>query len=154
MELTRMDKLKVLFLCTGNSCRSQMAEGWARRLKSDGIEAYSAGVQPHGLNKLAVQIMKEAGVDIGGQRSKHVDALKNVSFDYVVTVCDDAHEACPVFSGKTKVVHVAFDDPPRLAKSAKTEAEALAHYRRVRDEIRAFIETLPRGLRSTKARRD
>ncbi len=149
-----MDKLKVLFLCTGNSCRSQMAEGWARRLKSGSIEPYSAGVQPHGLNKLAVQVMKEAGVDIGGHRSKHVDELKNVPFDFVVTVCDDAHKACPVFPGKTEVVHVGFDDPPTLAKSAKTEADALAHYRRVRDQIRAFIETLPQGLSSTEARRD
>ena len=154
MDSKPMDKLKVLFLCTGNSCRSQMAEGWARSLKSGSIEAYSAGVQPHGLNKFAVQIMQEAGVDITGHRSKHVDDLRNVPFDYVVTVCDDAHEACPVFPGKTKVVHVGFDDPPRLAKSAKTEAEALAHYRRVRDEIRAFIETLPQGLFSTEARRD
>ncbi|MGD0137915.1 MAG: arsenate reductase ArsC [Tepidisphaeraceae bacterium] len=149
-----MHKLKVLFLCTGNSCRSQMAEGWARRLKSGSIEAYSAGIQAHGLNKFAIQTMREAGVDIGGQRSKHVDELKDVPFDYVVTVCDDAHQACPVFPGKTRVVHVGFDDPPRLAKSAKTEAEALAHYRRVRDEIRAFIEMLPQGLCSTEARRD
>ncbi|MGD0389486.1 MAG: arsenate reductase ArsC [Tepidisphaeraceae bacterium] len=144
-----MDKLKVLFLCTGNSCRSQMAEGWARRLKSDAIEAYSAGVQPHGMNRFAIRVMKEAGVDISVQRSKHVDEMKDVPFDYVVTVCDDAHEVCPVFPGKTKVVHFAFDDPPRLAKAAKTEAEALAHYRRVRDEIRAFVQTLPQGLRRT-----
>jgi len=149
-----MDKLKVLFLCTGNSCRSQMAEGWARHLKGESIDAYSAGIQPHGMNKFAIQTMKEAGVDIGGQRSKHVDELRDVPFDYVVTVCDDAHEACPVFPGKTRVVHVGFDDPPRLARSAKTEAEALAHYRRVRDEIRAFIETLPRGLPPTEPRRD
>jgi arsenate reductase (thioredoxin) len=133
-------KLRVLFLCTGNSCRSQMAEGWARHLKSDRVEPYSAGVEPHGMNKLAIQVMKEAGVDISSHHSKHVDELKNVPFDYVVTVCDDAHEACPVFPGKTKVVHVGFDDPPKLAQGAKTEEEALAHYRRVRDEIRRFIE--------------
>ena len=144
-----MPKLKILFLCTGNSCRSQMAEGWARRLKGDCIEAYSAGVQPHGMNAIAVQAMKEAGVDIGGHRSKHVDELKDVRFDYVVTVCDDAHEACPVFPGKTKVVHVGFDDPPRLAGTARSEAEALGHYRRVRDEIRAFVETLPGALRKS-----
>ena len=141
-------KLRVLFLCTGNSCRSQMAEGWARHLKGDGIEPYSAGVDPHGMNKLAIQVMKEAGVDIGRQHSKHVDELNHVPFDYVVTVCDDAYEACPLFSGKTKVVHVGFDDPPRLAKTAQTKAEALGHYRRVRDEIRQFIETLPHGLGS------
>ena len=139
-------KFRVLFLCTGNSCRSQMAEGWARRLKSDRIEPYSAGIERHGMNKLAIQVMKEAGVDISGQHSKHVDELRDVPFDYVVTVCDDAHEACPVFREKTKVLHVGFDDPPRLAKTARSEAEALGHYRRVRDEIRAFVETLPGGF--------
>jgi arsenate reductase len=141
-----MEKLKILFLCTGNSCRSQMAEGWARALKPDAVDAYSAGVEPHGMNARAVQVMAEAGVDITPQSSKHVDTLKDVPFDYVVTVCDHAHETCPLFPGKTKVVHVGFDDPPRLAKTAKSDDEALAHYRRVRDEIRAFIETLPAGL--------
>ncbi len=144
-------KLRVLFLCTGNSCRSQMAEGWARELKGDVIEAYSAGVSPHGVNRLAIQAMKEAGVDIDGQRSKYVDELREVPFDYVVTVCDDAHEACPVFPGKTKVVHVGFDDPPRLAKFARNEEEAMGHYRRVRDEIRGFVETLPAGLERQQA---
>jgi arsenate reductase (thioredoxin) len=138
-----MKKVKVLFLCTGNSCRSQMAEGWARHLKGDNLEPYSAGVEPHGMNNLAIQVMEEAGVDISGQHSKHVDELKDVPFDYVVTVCDDAHETCPIFPGKTKVVHVGFDDPPRLAKDARSEADAVGHYRRVRDEIRTFIETLP-----------
>lgn len=135
-------KLKVLFLCTGNSCRSQMAEGWAHALKSDSIEAYSAGVDPHGMNQRAIAVMKEAGVDITGQRSKHVDELKAVPFDYVVTVCGHANETCPMFPGKTKVVHVGFDDPPQLAKDVKSEDEALSHYRRVRDEIKTFIETL------------
>jgi arsenate reductase len=134
--------LDVLFLCTGNSCRSQMAEGFARKLQGDAVHAYSAGVEPHGMNERAVKVMAEAGVDISGQRSKHVDELKDVSFDYVVTVCDQAHEACPLFPGKTKVFHVGFDDPPRLAKDAKSEQEALGHYRRVRDEIRGFIENL------------
>ncbi len=133
--------LKVLFLCTGNSCRSQMAEGWARHLKSDRIEAYSAGIETHGLNPDAVRVMAEAGVDISGQRSKHVSELRGVEFDFVVTVCDHAHESCPVFPGRAKVIHVGFDDPPRLAANAKTEEERLAPYRRVRDEIRAFIET-------------
>jgi len=141
-----VNKLKILFLCTGNSCRSQMAEGWARQLKGDSIEPYSAGVEPHGMNKLAIQVMEEAGVDISGQYSKHVEELKDVPFDLVVTVCDDAHEACPVFSGKTRVVHVRFDDPPRLAKTARNESEAMEHYRRVRDEIRAFVESLPGGF--------
>lgn len=134
------EKMKVLFLCTGNSCRSQMAEGWAKHLKGKGIEAYSAGVEPHGMNKLAVQVMKEAGVDISGHHSKHVDELKGVQFDYVITVCDHANETCPLFPGKTKIIHVGFDDPPQRAKEAKTQEEGLGHYRRVRDEIRHFIE--------------
>ena len=136
------DKLKVLFLCTGNSCRSQMAEGWARALRAGLVEPYSAGVEPHGMNARAVKAMAEAGVDISRHRSKHVDELRDVPFDYVVTVCGHAHETCPVFPGKAKVVHVGFDDPPRLAKDARTDDEAMPHYRRVRDEIRAFIETM------------
>ncbi len=139
-------KVNVLFLCTGNSCRSQMAEGWARRLRPDAIEAWSAGVEPHGMNERAVRVMREAGVDITGQRSKHVDELRDVPLDYVVTVCGHAHETCPVFPGKTTFVHVGFDDPPRLAKTARTDDEALGHYRRVRDEIRAFVQTLPEAL--------
>lgn len=136
-------KLKVMFLCTGNSCRSQMAEGWARALKSDVIEAYSAGVSPHGMNPDAVRVMAEAGVDLGPQRSKHLDEVISVPFDYVVTVCGHADETCPAFpDARTKVVHVGFDDPPKLAKSAATPDEAIGHYRRVRDEIRAFVATL------------
>jgi arsenate reductase len=141
-------KTRVLFLCTGNSCRSQMAEGWARALKGDVLEAHSAGVETHGLNPRAVAVMTEAGVDISQQRSKHVDELKDVEFDFVVTVCDRAHESCPLFPGRTRVVHVGFDDPPRLAEGAASEEEALAQYRRVRDEIRAFVETLPEALGS------
>jgi arsenate reductase len=141
-------RLKILFLCTGNSCRSQMAEGWARHLKGDVIEAFSAGIETHGLNPNTVKVMAEAGVDISRQRSKHVDELKDVAFDYVVTVCDHAHESCPLFSGKTKMIHQGFDDPPRLARTAKTEEEALEFYRRVRDEIRRFVETLPEALDS------
>ncbi len=141
-----MPMLKVLFLCTGNSCRSQMAEGWARHLKGGQIEAYSAGIEAHGLNPGAVRVMAEAGVDIGGGRSKLVGELAGTEFDYVVTVCDNAHESCPLSPGKAQVVHVGFDDPPRLAANAQTEEERLAPYRRVRDEIRAFIETLPASL--------
>lgn len=144
-----MPKLRILFLCTGNSCRSQMAEGWARQLKSDVIEAYSAGIETHGLNPNAVKVMAEVGVDISGHRSKNVDALKDVPFDFVVTVCGHAHETCPIFPGKVKVVHVGFDDPPALAKSAHSDEEALGHYRRVRDEIRAFVEKLPEVLTAT-----
>lgn len=135
-------RVKILFLCTGNSCRSQMAEGWAKLLKGDTIEPHSAGVAPQGLNPLAVKVMAEAGVDISNGKSKHVDELKDVKFDYVITVCDNAHEACPMFSSDAKIVHKRFDDPPRLASNAKTEEEALVHYRRVRDEIKAYIERL------------
>jgi arsenate reductase len=142
-----MNRLKVLFLCTGNSCRSQMAEGWARGLKSDVIEAYSAGIETHGLNPNAVRVMAEAGVDISSQRSQHVDELADIPFDVVVTVCGHAHESCPAWlGGKARVVHVGFDDPPRLAKTARTEEEALGHYRRVRDEIRAFVNGMPDNL--------
>jgi arsenate reductase len=119
-----------------------MAEGWARALRGGEIEAYSAGVETHGLNPLAARVMAEAGVDISGQRSKLVDGLRDAPFDLVVTVCDRAREACPVFPGRVRVIHRDFDDPPRLARGAKTEEEALAHYRRVRDEIRAFVEGL------------
>jgi len=139
-------KMKVLFLCTGNSCRSQMAEGWARTLKSDVLEVFSAGIEKHGLNPRAVRVMAEAGVDISAHTSKTVAELGPIHFDYVVTVCGHANEHCPLFPGKAKIVHVGFDDPPQLAKSAKTEEEALSYYRRVRDEIRAFVETLPAAL--------
>lgn len=141
-----MEKLKILFLCTGNSCRSQMAEGWARHLKGDLIEPYSAGVQPHGIDPRAIQAMAEAGVDISGHRSKDVSTLESIAFDYVVTVCDRAHESCPYFPAKTKVAHVGFDDPPRLAAGSSTEEEAMLHYRRVRDEIRWHVERMPEVL--------
>ncbi len=140
-------KAKILFLCTGNSCRSQMAEGWARSLKEDSVEPYSAGIEKHGLNPHAVRVMREAGVDISGQTSNTVSEIGSVNFDTVVTVCGNADENCPTFAGAPRIVHVGFDDPPRLAKSAANEEEALAHYRRVRDEIRAFVETLPEAAR-------
>jgi arsenate reductase len=136
-------RLNVLFLCTGNSCRSQMAEGWARALKGDVIEAYSAGIETHGLNPYAVKVMAEAGVDISGHASKNVETLLGVPFDYVVTVCGHANENCPFFPGSAKVVHVGFDDPPALARQVEGDEEKLNCYRRVRDEIRAFVETLP-----------
>jgi arsenate reductase len=120
-----------------------MAEGWARQLKGNTIEPYSAGIEPRGLDANAVKVMAEAGIDISNNRSKHVDELKDISFDYVITVCDHAHEHCPIFPRKTKVIHVGFDDPPRLAKQATTEQEVLDIYRRVRDQIRGFISTLP-----------
>ncbi len=123
-----------------------MAEGWARFLKGDAVEAYSAGIETHGLNPNAVKVMAEAGVDISGHQSKHVDALKDIRFDYVITVCDNARESCPLFNGTAKIIHAGFEDPPRLAKEAKTRQEALDCYRRVRDEIRKFVEALPQTL--------
>ena len=120
-----------------------MAEGWTRRLKGAAIEPYSAGIGKHGLNARAVKVMAEAGVDISRHRSKLVDELRNIPFDYVVTVCDHANESCPVFPGKVKRIHFNLDDPPRLAANAKTEEEAMEHFRRVRDEIRAFVEKMP-----------
>ncbi len=137
-----MKKERIVFLCTGNSCRSQMAEGWARYLRGHEVDAYSAGTDPHGLNPLAVKAMAEAGVDISTQTSKHMDDLKNISFDLAVTVCDRANETCPIFPGADRTIHHSFDDPPRLAESAHTEEEALMHYRRVRDEIRDFVEKM------------
>jgi arsenate reductase (thioredoxin) len=142
-------KLRVLFLCTGNSCRSQMAEGWARSLRGGKIEAFSAGTVAKGLDPRAVRVMAEAGVDISGQRSKTLADLRaagQAEFDLVVTVCGAAHEACPIFPGKTRVLHRGFDDPPKLAEGARSEEEALAHYRRVRDGIRDFVRKLPESL--------
>lgn len=121
-----------------------MAEGWARALKADEMESFSAGTRPHGLNPLAVRAMREAGVDISMHTSKRPEDI-GVAFDVVVTVCDSAHEACPILPG-ARVVHVGFEDPPRLAQDAKNDEEAMTHYRRVRDEIRAFVETLPAAI--------
>ena len=137
-------KTSILFLCTGNSCRSQMAEGWGRQLPADQFEVFSAGLEKHGLNPKAVQVMAEAGVDIGAQYSKTLDELTMTSFDYVITLCGHANETCPYFPGK--VIHHGFDDPPKLAAEAASEAEALAPYRRVRDEIRDFVKNLPTEL--------
>ncbi len=141
-----MNKLKVLFLCTGNSCRSQMAEGWTRALRSDVIEAYSAGIETHGMNHQAVKVMAEAGVDISGHHSKLLTDLLDIPFDLVVTVCDHARETCPVFPEKAVIFPHGFDDPPALARDAATDEEALNHYRRVRDEIREFVLTFPGSL--------
>jgi arsenate reductase len=145
-----LPKLKVLFLCTGNSCRSQMAEGWARHVGASGVEPYSAGIEPGGLDPRAVRVMAESGVDITGQRSKHLDDLADVRFDRVVTVCDNARASCPVFPGGTRVIHAGFDDPPALARNARSEDEALDHYRRVRDEIRLYVLALEEDLAGEK----
>ncbi len=136
-------KMRVLFLCTGNSCRSQMAEAWTRHFWAGSIEAESAGTKPKGLDPLAVEAMQEAGVDISGQASKGMDAVNGRHFDLVITVCSDADENCPLFPGAPKIVHAGFDDPPRLAKGLMSGEEAMAHYRRVRDDIRDFIKRLP-----------
>jgi arsenate reductase (thioredoxin) len=149
MTAPRDKRAKVLFLCTGNSCRSQMAEGWARHLLADIVEPYSAGIETHGLNPRAVAVMAEAGVDISAHHSKTLADLRGVGFDLVITVCSDADRNCPFFPGQVKRIHHGFDDPPRLAQGATSEAEVLGHYRRVRDEIKAFILTLPALLRQT-----
>jgi arsenate reductase len=140
------EKISLLYLCTGNSCRSQMAEGWTRALKGDQIEVYSAGIETHGLNPNAVKVMAEAGVDISGQKSQHIDEFKDTKIDYVVTVCAHAHETCPFFPGNAKVLHVGFDDPPKLSPPDASEEVKLDGFRRVRDEIKAFVETLPEFL--------
>jgi len=145
-----MQKLRILFLCTGNSCRSQMAEGWVRHLKADRVEAFSAGIEKHGMNPHALRVMAEAGVDISRQFSKTPADLGVVEFDYVVTVCGHADEHCPAFPAKTRVVHVGFEDPPMPTKDLPDGEEKLAVYRRVRDEIRSFVETLPEGLLAGK----
>ncbi|MBI4679585.1 MAG: arsenate reductase ArsC [Elusimicrobia bacterium] len=138
-----MAEMRMLFLCTGNSCRSQMAEGWAKALKAADIEAHSAGVEPKGLHPLAVKVMAEAGVDISRQQSKHVRVLKDIPFDYVVTVCDHARESCPLFPGKAVIVHRGFEDP---AAAKGTDEEVLAVFRRARDQIRDFVAGLPGTL--------
>jgi len=138
---------KILFLCTGNSCRSQMAEGWARHLYGDAIEAYSAGTNPHGVDPRAVRVMAEEGVDISSHSSNHMDEYLSIPFDLVVTVCDSAKESCPVFPGAVKTLHHSFPDPPDLARSAATEEEALEHYRIVRDQIRKFVASFDFSVR-------
>lgn len=145
------EKIKLLYLCTGNSCRSQMAEGWTRTLKNDCIEACSAGIETHGLNPNAVKVMAEAGVDIAGQKSQRIDEFKDAKIDYVITVCNHAHETCPWFPADCKVIHIGFQDPPKMAKELAAEGgseeEQLDCYRAVRDEIKAFVETLPEALK-------
>lgn len=140
----RPRKLRVLFLCTGNSCRSHMAEGFARTLHSGVIEAHSAGTRPQGLNPLAIRAMHEVGVDMSTHTSKHLRDVQS-PLDFVVTVCDAANEACPTLPG-VHIIHNSFDDPPKLARHATSDDEAMPHYRRVRDEIRAFVQQLPAQL--------
>ena len=120
-----------------------MAEGWAKHLHADMIEPYSAGIEKHGLNPNAVMVMNEIGIDISEHFSKDLTDLSHLEFDLIITVCGHAHETCPVFPGQARVLHHGFDDPPRLAKHARSDEEALSHYRRVRDEIGQFMQTLP-----------
>jgi arsenate reductase (thioredoxin) len=144
--MTNKSKLRILYLCTGNSCRSQMAEAFTHHLKGDQIEALSAGVAPKGIDPRAIKAMSEAGIDISNQGSKSLNQVRHRQFDYVVTLCDNAQKTCPSFPGTTRVIHLGFDDPPKLAATAKDEDEAMLHYRRVRDEIKAFVEKLPESL--------
>ena len=145
------ETLKILFLCTGNSCRSQMAQGWTRHLKGDVVDAYSAGIETHGLNPHAVKAMAEAGVDITSQRSENIKEFAAHDLDVVVTVCGHAHETCPVFPADCRVVHVGFEDPPEMAREiaegGASEEEQMNCYRKVRDEIKAFVQTLPGCLK-------
>ncbi len=138
-------RLKILYLCTGNSCRSQMAEGWTRHLKNDLIDVYSAGCEIKGLNPRAVRVMAEAGIDISGQRSKLIDEYASDEFDYVIMVCD-YQAGCPSFDGMSRVLQVAFDDPVVNDTRDMPEEERLACYRRIRDEILDFVHALPESL--------
>ena len=140
----KKEKPKILFLCTGNSCRSQMAEGFANHFGR--FVAYSAGVKIHELNPYAIEVMRELEIDISHHQSKHVDSLKNLTFDYVITVCNHAYETCPLYLKKSKILHVRFDDPPQITKGLKSKKEILFHYRRVRDEIKNFVEKLPKQI--------
>ena len=130
-----MMKKRVLFLCTHNSCRSQMAESLMNHYLGDRFEAFSAGTEATGVNRLAVQVMAETGIDISGQRSKTLDEFDDQPFDYVVTLCGDANENCPLFVGGVERMHVGFDDPSRTTGS---EEEIVAEFRRVRDEIKVW----------------
>ncbi len=135
-------KKGVLFVCNGNSCRSQMAEGWARHLRPD-IEAHSAGITPGDMvDPRAIRVMGESGVDISHQHPKHIREVRHVSFDLVITLCSDSEKSCPAFATQTKVIHAPFDDPPALAFGIENDEELLAIYRRVRDQIREFVEKL------------
>lgn len=141
-------KKNVLFLCTGNSCRSQMAEGWGKTLKGNDFNFYSAGTKKHGLNPNAVKVMSEAGIDISNHESMTTDELPDVTMDFVFTVCSDAHENCPFFPGG-KIIHVGFDDPPKLTIEMNDE-EVLSVYRRVRDEIKEVVSNIEKYLEGEK----
>ena len=136
-----MKKKNILFLCTGNSCRSQMAEGWGKKIWGEKYQFFSAGIKKHGINTRAVEVMKGYDVDISFHESNVVEELGDISFDIVFTVCSDAHETCPFLSG-AKIIHVGFDDPPLLTKNLTDESEILKVYDRVCLEIKEFVENL------------
>ncbi|MEN8134990.1 MAG: arsenate reductase ArsC [Thermodesulfobacteriota bacterium] len=140
------NKIKILFLCTGNSCRSQMAEGWAKYLHPASLEPFSAGIETHGLNPLAIKVMAEVGIDISSQKSKLTTELTGINFDYIVAVCDQAAKSCPLFPGPGKIVRKIFPDPPKMAAAETTEKEKLECYRKVRDEIKDFVKGFPDNL--------
>ena len=141
-------KKNILFLCTGNSCRSQMAQGWTSALQSENFQPFSAGVKKSSVNPMAVEVMGEAGIDLSGHYSKLIEELPGVKFDYVVTLCDHARESCPVFFSDAQKIHRGFDDPPYLARDAASQDEALGYYRRVRDEIKDFVLSFPQSLKT------
>ncbi len=141
------ENIKVLFLCTGNSCRSQMAEGWARHLKGNIIDAYSAGIRPIGVSSRAIKVMAESGVDISMHKSRHLDEFSEIDFDYIITLCDNAAENCPAFTGKAKGFHRPFEDPYFATGS---EEDILETFRRVRDDIRTYIEGMPDNLKNSE----
>ncbi|MBW1975313.1 MAG: arsenate reductase ArsC [Deltaproteobacteria bacterium] len=140
-------KKRILFLCTGNSCRSQIAEAFAKHYHGEWLEAYSAGTSPQGVDPKAVKSMKEVGIDISNNTSKSLEIFDDMEFDFVITLCDGVALRCPMFPAKTLYTHVPFDDPPILAIDAITEDEAMKHYRRIRDEIAEFVKTLPQFLK-------
>ncbi len=137
--MAKPEKTKILFLCVGNSCRSQMAEAFANSLRPDEIEGFSAGVNPSKVNERAIKVMAEAGIDISSHYSKSIADLPGIDFDYVITLCDKAKENCPLFPGKAKIMHRNFNDPTSATGS---EEEISAEFRRVRDQIQKFIKKL------------
>lgn len=135
----------ILFLCTGNSCRSQMAEGFCRKYWGDRFKVFSAGTKKHGMNERAIGVMKEVGVDISSHYSKTLEEINDIKFDYIVTVCDSAQENCP-YIPSSKIIHISFQDPPSLTKAMTDEKEILSVYRRVRDEIEDVIKSLQKYI--------
>ena len=134
---------RILVLCTGNSCRSQMAEGYLQHFAEGKAEVYSAGIERHGVNPKAIAIMKEDGIDISGHTSNTVDEYSNIDFDYVITVCDNAKERCPVFPSTAKKIHQNFTDPAKATGSAE---EIMQAFRTVRDAIRKFSKKFVQGI--------